>query len=114
MKPSSVDGAKAIGGDTKHETLHGRPDSDSGVNGPSPGLSSRRPGRPPAGRHSESRPCDWRAQPRPRRRARCQPSPDSVLQTPAPIAQAMATRKAADHTLYHLNPKGFWRSEEHT
>ena len=21
----------------------------------------------------------------------------------------MATRKAADHTLYHLNPKGFWK-----
>jgi hypothetical protein len=21
----------------------------------------------------------------------------------------MATRKAADHTLYHLSPKGFWK-----
>lgn len=25
------------------------------------------------------------------------------------IASVMATRKVADHTLYHLSPKGFWK-----
>lgn len=30
------------------------------------------------------------------------------LVAPTPITMA-ATRKVADHTLYHLNPKGFWK-----
>ena len=25
------------------------------------------------------------------------------------LALVMATRKVADHTLYHLSPKGFWK-----
>ena len=33
----------------------------------------------------------------------------STSSTTSRSSQAMATRKVADHTLYHLSPKGFWK-----
>ena len=67
-------------------------------------VKTREPGKRPA-RDWSCPPlmADWRLSPR--RAGRVSRPPPAAR----PLHNMAATRKVADHTLYHLSPKGFWK-----